>query len=59
MSRRRTLVIVLALVHVWGIVGMLLVDGLADGFFFALAALPLGVGGYRALTMRGVSAVRD
>ena len=46
MKGRHTLKLVLALslVSAGGIVGLLLADGVADGFLMALAALPLAVG---------------
>ena len=40
-------VLALALLSVAGIIGMLLVDSGWDWAFFALAALPLAVGGWR------------
>lgn len=54
MTRRGAvpLVVGLAVLAVAGIVAMLLVDGVADGAGFALAALPLVVGGWAAWSRR-------
>lgn len=46
------MVLVMALLSVAGIIGMLLVDSALDWVFFALAALPLAVGGWRYLAQR-------
>ncbi len=45
-------VVLLALVGAGGLVGMLLADGGWDTLFFALTALPLMVGGWRAYALR-------
>lgn len=54
MKRRGALlrVLLLALVSAGGLIGMLLADGDWDTLFFALTALPLMVGGWRAYALR-------
>lgn len=51
-SKVLKLVLVMALLSVAGIIGMLLVDSALDWVFFALAALPLAIGGWRYAEQR-------
>lgn len=55
MNGRNTLrgVLVLMLCAIAGIVGMLVAEGIWDRAFFALTALPLVLGGWRAWRHRG------
>ena len=45
-------IVVLALISTGGIIGMLLVEGVADAAFFCLSLLPLVLGGWRAYVVR-------
>jgi hypothetical protein len=61
MTGRRAmwLIVALALASASGIIAMLLSDGPWDAICFALAALPLAVGGARRLVLRKAARARS